>query len=74
VYKNWNVVGGLSFLPHSGGIYPLAPYTEITAKEYEYLVGKMPALDFTELALYEKSDETVGSAEMACSGGSCELR
>jgi hypothetical protein len=74
VYKNWDLVGGLSFLPSDGGDYQLAPYEEIDQQTYEGLAAVMPVLDFSELVNYEKSDETIGSAEMACSGGSCELR
>jgi len=46
VYKNWNYVSGISFLPFDGGVYPLAPYQEITEDEYKELQQNMPALDF----------------------------
>lgn len=73
VYKNWNYVSGISFLPFDGGVYPLAPYQEITEDEYKELQQKMPALDFDQLHKYEQTDCTVGGKELACHGGACEL-
>jgi len=73
VYKNWNYVSGISFLPFDGGVYPLAPYQEITEDEYKELKQKMPALDFGQLYKYEQTDCTVGGKELACHGGACEL-
>ena len=73
VYKHWNYVSGISFLPFDGGVYPLAPYQEITEDEYKELQQKMPALDFGQLHKYEQTDCTVGGKELACHGGACEL-
>jgi ribonucleoside-diphosphate reductase alpha chain len=73
VYKNWNYVSGISFLPFDGGVYPLAPYQEITEDEYKELQQNMPALDFGQLYKYEQTDCTVGGKELACHGGACEL-
>ena len=73
VYKNWDYMSGVSFLPFDGGVYPLAPYQEITEDEYKELQSKMPALDFTKLTEYEQQDCTEGSKELACHGGACEL-
>jgi len=74
VYKNWDYVGGLSFLPHDGGTYPLAPYEEINEGMYDKLTADMPVIDFTELSEYEEKDTTQGSQEYACSGGNCDFR
>jgi hypothetical protein len=73
VYKNWDYMSGVSFLPFDGGVYPLAPNQEITEDEYKELQSKMPALDFTQLHEYEEQDCTEGSKELACHGGACEL-
>ena len=73
VYKNWDIIGGLSFLPKDGGIYPLAPYEEITREEYEEYSSKFPLLNFNDLYKYEKKDATQGAREWACVGGVCEL-
>ena len=34
VYENWDMVGGLSFLPKDDHIYKLAPYEEISKEKY----------------------------------------
>jgi ribonucleoside-diphosphate reductase alpha chain len=74
VYKNWDVVGGLSFLPYDGGIYTLSPYEEINKEKYEELVAKFPNnIDFNLLTNYEKDDYTTGAKEYACVGGACEI-
>jgi ribonucleoside-diphosphate reductase alpha chain len=74
VYKHFDHISGLSFLPHSNHVYKQAPYTECTKEEYEAALSKMPdSIDWDALALYEKSDETTGTQEMACSAGSCDL-
>ena len=73
VYKNWDLVSGVSFLPYDGGLYELTPYEEIDSKTYEEKIKDFPRLDFSELSEYEKSDMTEGSKEYACIGGVCEL-
>lgn len=73
VYKNWDKVGGLSFLPRSNHVYQLAPYEEIDKKTYEELSQKVANIDFSKLILYEREDDTEGAKEYACSSGACEL-
>lgn len=75
VYKNWNAISGVSFLPYDGGIYKLAPYEEVKdLKEFSEKVDSFPEkFSFEELAEYEKADYTIGSQEYACVGGNCEL-
>jgi len=73
VYKNWDFISGVSFLPYDGGIYELTPFEEIDAKTYEEKMKTFPKLDFSELSSYEKSDMTEGSKEYACVGGVCEI-
>ncbi|MGD0328534.1 MAG: ATP cone domain-containing protein [Minisyncoccia bacterium] len=73
VYQNWEIVGGLSFLPRNDHVYPLAPYQEITKEEYERRKKELGAIDFSKLVLYEKNDQTVGAKELACAGGTCEV-
>jgi len=73
VYSNWNLVGGLSFLPRSNHVYRLAPYEEITKEEYDDRVKKFPDIDFAKLVLYEMQDETQGAKELACVSGVCEV-
>jgi ribonucleoside-diphosphate reductase alpha chain len=73
VWKNWDIIGGLSFLQRDGGIYQLAPYEEITKEQYEKLMETFPKLDFTKYSTYEAEDLREGSGEYACTGDRCEL-
>ncbi|MCK4259629.1 MAG: hypothetical protein KAX49_11665 [Halanaerobiales bacterium] len=50
VYKNFDLVTGIAFLPHDEGVYELAPYEEITEEKYEELVKKLPKIDFSLLS------------------------
>ena len=43
VYKHFDEVSGISFLPHSDHSYKQAPYQEVTKEEYESLLSKMPS-------------------------------
>ncbi len=73
VYQNWDIVGGLSFLPRSNHVYQLAPYEVIDKARYEDLVEKVKHIDFSQLIAYERKDETEVKKELACVGGVCEL-
>lgn len=73
VYENWDIVGGLSFLPRNDHVYKLAPYEEIDKKEYERRMVAMGPLDFSKLVTYEHDDQTSGAKELACVGGVCEI-
>jgi len=73
VYENWEIVGGLAFLPKNDHVYQLAPYEEITKEEYEKRVKNLGHLDFSKLMIYEQQDLTNGAKELACSGGKCEI-
>jgi ribonucleoside-triphosphate reductase len=74
VYKNFDEVSGISFLPHSDHIYRQAPYQEIDKVKYKELMKSMPkAIDWSLLSEYEKEDNTLGSQTFACSGDACEI-
>lgn len=73
VYKNWDKVGGLSFLPRSEHVYQLAPYEEITEEEYNTRKAAFKDIDFSKLSSYEQEDNTEGAKELACAGGNCEV-
>lgn len=73
VYENWDLVGGLAFLPRGNHVYQLAPYEEITKEEYERRVKEMKPIDFSKLMQYEHEDNTKGAKELACTGGVCEI-
>lgn len=73
VEKNWEIIGGLSFLPRENHVYRLAPYESIDKKTYERLAANMPNVDYSKLILYERTDETDQKKELACVGGTCEI-
>ena len=75
VYKNFDDVSGISFLPHSDHTYKQAPYQEISKKEYLDLLDKMPKeIRWADLSFYETEDGTSGSQTLACtSDGNCEI-
>ena len=75
VYKNFDEVSGISFLPHSDHTYKQAPYQEVSKEEYDGLVAKMPKnIRWEDLSFYETEDGTSPSATLACSSdGNCEL-
>ena len=74
VYKNFDEVSGISFLPFSEHTYKQAPYQDIDKKEYDKLTKSMPsAIDWSMLKDFEKEDTTTGSKDLACVAGSCEI-
>jgi ribonucleoside-diphosphate reductase alpha chain len=75
VYKNFDEVSGISFLPHSEHTYKQAPYQEVSKDEYDALVAKMPVnIRWEDLSFYETEDGTSTNATLACSSdGNCEL-
>lgn len=73
LYQNWDIVGGLSFLPRSNHVYQLAPYEAIDEKTYKDLISKMPDFDFSKIITYELRDETEVKRELACVSGVCDI-
>ena len=74
VYKHFDELSGVSFLPYSEHTYVQAPYQDATKEEYEEFVKKMPKhIAWENLSLYETEDNTTGSQSLACTSGECEL-
>ncbi|PIY57767.1 MAG: ribonucleoside-triphosphate reductase [Candidatus Yonathbacteria bacterium CG_4_9_14_0_2_um_filter_47_74] len=73
LYSNWEIIGGLSFLPRNDFVYQLAPYEEITKEQYEELLKKFNDIDFAKIVTYEKQDATEVAKELACVAGTCEI-
>ena len=74
VWKHFDEVSGISFLPHSDHSYRQAPYEECDKETYEKLLSSMPsAIDWRELGKFEQGDRTTGSQDLACSAGVCEV-
>jgi len=73
VYKHFDEMSGVSFLPHSDHTYLQAPYQDVTKEEYEALLAQMPKeIDWSRLSEYETDDQTKSSQTFACVG-SCEI-
>lgn len=73
IYENWDLVGGLSFLPRSNHVYQLAPYEAINKERYEELKKHTENLDFSKIVTYETVDETEVKNELACVAGVCDI-
>ena len=74
VYKHFDEMSGVSFLPHSDHTYQQAPYQDCSKEVYEELLSSMPErIDWTKLSEYEQEDNTAAMQTLACSGDSCEI-
>ena len=67
------MIGGLSFLPRDNHVYALAPYEGIDEARYKELASNFPNIDFSQIVLYERDDQTQGAKEAACVAGACEI-
>ena len=74
VYKNFDWMSGVSFLPFSDHSYQQAPYQDCSEEEYKDMKNKMPKeVNWLKLAEYETQDMTTGAQELACVAGGCEI-
>jgi ribonucleotide reductase, class II len=75
VYKHFDEVSGVSFLPHSDHTYQQAPYQDLSKQEFEAWIKAhpMPQVSWADLAEFEKTDNTVAMQTLACVAGACEL-
>jgi ribonucleoside-diphosphate reductase alpha chain len=72
VWKNFDDISGISFLPWDGGSYRQAPYEECNEEQYEELLAKMPSTIDWNL-LQEETDNVEGAQTLACTSGHCEI-
>ena len=74
VYKNFEWMSGVSFLPFSEHTYQQAPYQDCEEIQYKEMLSKMPKeVEWSKLAEYESQDMTIGAQELACTAGGCEI-
>ena len=74
VYKHFDEMSGVSFLPHSDHTYQQAPYQDCSKEDYAELLKLMPKkIDWNKLSEYEQEDNTKSSQTFACSGDVCEV-
>lgn len=73
VYKNFNDIQGISFLPRTEHVYKQAPFEPVNEVTYKTACDKMPIIRWDKLSEYEKEDNTKASQTFACVGGQCEI-
>ncbi|WP_156027820.1 glycyl radical enzyme family protein [Candidatus Solirubrobacter pratensis] len=74
VFKHFDRMSGVSFLPHSDHTYQQAPYQDIDQEMYVRLAEAMPdSLYWDALTSFETEDATEGMKELACVAGACEI-
>ena len=73
IWKNFDSVSGISLLPYSDHVYQQAPYEKIKKDQYKQLLAELPKDNWDDLAKLETEDSTIGSQELACTGGACEI-
>jgi ribonucleoside-triphosphate reductase len=74
VYKNFDQITGVSFLPYTEHSYQQAPYQPVSEKEYNESLAQFPSsINWNELSVYEQEDNTEGAQTLACTAGGCEI-
>lgn len=73
LYNNWEIIGGLSFLPRDNHIYQLAPYEDSNEKTFKELAERLKHIDFAKIMTYEATDEIDSKQELACASGVCSI-
>jgi ribonucleoside-triphosphate reductase len=72
VWKHFDEMSGVSFLPYDGGSYRQAPYEDCTKEQYEALLATTPSsVDWN--SLIEVDDNVEGVQTLACTAGGCEI-
>ena len=72
VWKHFDEITGVSFLPMDGGSYRQAPYESIDSYTYHDMASKMP-LDIDWNLFSENTDNVEGTQTLACTAGACEI-
>ena len=72
MWQNRNSYNGLSVLPFDGGTYTQAPFEDCSKETYDVLMNSLEAVDLTNVI--ETDDNTDLKGEVACAGGSCEVK
>ena len=72
MWENKDNFNGLSVLPYDGGTYIQAPFEDIDEEKFNKLSEALHDVNLSRVI--ETDDNTNLSGELACSGGSCELK
>ena len=74
VYKHFDEMSGVSFLPFNEHTYQQAPYQDCSKTDYKTLLSCMPSsIKWEGLSEYEAEDNTSGMQTLACTGDVCEM-
>ena len=72
VYRHFDEVTGVSFLPMDGGTYKQAPYEDCDEETYNKLKALVPnAVDWENFKEYD--DNVEGAQTLSCTAGGCEI-
>ena len=72
VWKHFDEISGISFLPWDGGSYRQAPYEEVDEATYTKLLSEMPP-EVNWEDFVETDDNVEGAQTLACTSGACEI-
>ena len=72
MWQNRSSYNGLAVLPHSDHNYKQAPFEDCSKETYEVMVKTLKEIDLSKIE--EDTDNTDLSGELACAGGSCEIK
>jgi ribonucleoside-diphosphate reductase alpha chain len=72
MWKNREYYNGISVLPADNGNYIQAPFENISEEKYNEMISKLTDIDLSKVI--EVDDQTTLAAELACSGGNCEVK
>jgi len=71
MWKNREYYTGLSLLPHDGGSYKQAPFTDCSKETYDAMMEALTNVNIK--AIVELEDNTVQAEALACGAGGCEI-
>jgi len=72
MWNNRKYYNGLAVLPYDGGNYTQAPFEDISEKKFTEMVKHLMDINLSNIT--EEEDNTDLKGELACAGGSCEIR
>lgn len=75
LWKNWDLVIGITLISDVDSDYQLLPYEEITEREYRGLIEELPReITAEDIAKFENMYEEIETKEDGCAGGSCPIK
>ena len=72
MWENRKYYNGLSVLPFDGGSYIQAPFEDCDKETYDKMMEFLEKVNLTNIV--ETQDDTDLQGELACAGGSCEIK